>query len=171
MTMAALAWSTFLLASASTAAADLVGRVMPPYPEGLEELGGSCVSASAERAHVCDYSVGVLASSSPEAAGPSVPRYVVAGRLAGRDGLRARWEITDAVPYPAGRQDYYLQFGTCRVDGRDDPRVAAIVRQHDTTTEWLKDVAWAGRLRLPDARFDVLDARAVDCINEAYYGL
>jgi len=170
MAMAALAWGAFLLASTPTAAADLVGKVMPPYPDGLEELGGSCVSASTDRARVCDYSVGVLASP-PDASGLSVPRYVVAGRLAGRDGPRARWEITDAVPYPAGRQDYYLQFGTCRVEGKDDPRVAAIVRQHDTATEWLKDVAWAGRLRLPDARFDVLDARAVDCINEAYYGL
>lgn len=171
MTMTTLAWGTFLLASTSTAAADLIGRMMPPYPEGLDGLGGSCVSASAGHAHVCDYSVGVLASAAEDASGQPVPRYVVAGRMAGRDGDRARWEITDAVPYPAGRQDYYLQFGTCRVNGRDDARVAALVRQHDTAEQWLKDVAWAGRLRLPDARFDVLDARAVDCINEAYYGL
>lgn len=166
-----LAWSMSVLAPLSVTAADLVGRVMPPYPAGLDELGGSCVSDSVEPARVCVYSVGVLASPAAVDGGEPVPRFVIAGQLAGRDGARAQWRITDALPYPTGRPGYYLQFGTCRVNGRDDARVAAIVRQHDTSTEWLKDIAWAGRLRLPDARFDVLDARTVDCINEAYYGL
>ena len=57
-----LAWSMSVLAPLSVTAADLVGRVMPPYPAGLDELGGSCVSDSVEPARVCDYSVGVLAS-------------------------------------------------------------------------------------------------------------
>ena len=70
-----------------------------------------------------------------------------------------------------GHDKYGRVLGLCRVDGRDDARVAAIVRQHDMATEWLKDVAWAGRLKLPAGRFDVLEARAVDCINEAYDGL
>jgi hypothetical protein len=166
-----LAWSMALLAPVSVTTTDLIGRVMPPYPGGLDELGGSCVTGSTDAAHVCDYSVGVLATPAADPAGEPVPRFVVAGQLAGRDGPRAQWRITDAQPYPAGRSDYYLQFGTCRVNGQDDARVAALVRQHGTTTEWVKDVAWAGRLRLPDARFDVLDARTVDCINEAYYGL
>ncbi len=166
-----LAWSMSLLAPLSVTAADLVGRVMPPYPAGLDELGGSCVSDSTDPAHVCDYSVGVLASPADDADGEPIPRFVVAGQLAGRHGARAQWRITDAVPYPTSRAGYYLQFATCRVNGRDDARVAAIVRQHDAAGEWLKDVAWAGRLRLPDARFDVLDARTVDCINEAYHGL
>ncbi len=171
MGASALAWSMSLLAPLSVAATDLIGRVMPPYPSGLDELGGSCVSDSADPAHVCDYSVGVLAAPAADLEGEPVPRFVVAGQLAGRDGARAHWRSTDARPNPADRPGYYLQFGTCRVNGHDDARVAAIVRQHGTTTEWLKDVAWAGRLRLPDARFEVLEARTVDCINEAYYGL
>ena len=166
-----LAWSMSVLAPLAVAAMDLVGKVMPPYPDGLDELGGSCVSESADPARVCDYSVGVLAAPAAKIDGDPVPRFVVAGQFAGRDGARAQWRITDALPYPTGRTGYYLQFGTCRVNGRDDARVAAIVRQHDTATEWLKDVAWAGRLRSPDGRFEVLEARSVDCINEAYYGL
>ena len=51
-----LAWSMSVLAPLSVTAADLVGRVMPPYPAGLDELGGSCVSDSVEPARVCDYS-------------------------------------------------------------------------------------------------------------------
>ena len=166
-----LAWSMSVLAPLSLAATDLVGRVVPPYPAGLDELGGSCVSDSPDPARVCDYSVGVLAAPAGNAGGEPVPRFVVAGQFAGRDGARAQWRITDALPYPVAQPGYYLQFGTCRVDGRDDARVAAIVRQRDTATEWLKDVAWAGRLKLPEGRFDRLDARAVDCLNEAYYGL
>ena len=166
-----LARSMSVLATLSVTAADLVGRVMPPYPDGLDELGGSCVSLSRDPDRVCEYSVGVLASPAAAESDQPVPRFVLARQLAGRDGPRALWRITDAVPYAGDRPGYYLQFGTCRVKGQDDARVAAIVRQHDTATEWLKDVAWAGRLRLPDARFEVLDARTVDCINEAYYGL
>ncbi len=142
-----------------------------PYPAGLDELGGSCVSDSVEPARVCDYSVAAPASPAAVDGGEPDPAFRDC-RPTGRPRRRpAQWRITDALPYHTGRPGYYLQFGTCRVNGRDDARVAAIVRQHDTSTEWLKDIAWAGRLRLPDARFDVLDARTVDCINEAYYGL
>lgn len=167
----ALAWGMSLLAPLSITASDLVGQVVPPYPEGLDELGGSCVSESSDHARVCDYSVGVLASRPADDAQEPVSRFVIAGKMAGRDGDRARWEITDALPYPGGKRGYYLQFGTCRVNGQDDPRVAAIVRQNDGAQEWLKDIAWAGRLELPAGRFTALDVKAVDCINEAYYGL
>ena len=64
-----LAWSMSVLAPLSVAATDLVGRVVPPYPAGLDELGGSCVSDSTDPARVCDYSVGVLASPARDAGG------------------------------------------------------------------------------------------------------
>ena len=170
MRTAMLGWLTSLLAASPTATPELVGRVVPPYPEGLQDIGGSCVSDSADPARVCDYAITLLASTPLEDDVVPEPRYVMAGKMVGRDGARARWQVTDAVPYPRVAPGYYLQFGTCRLQGRNDARVAAIVRQHGMQA-WLDDVAWAGRLELPAGRFTVLDTRAVDCINEAYDGL
>ncbi|MEL1263565.1 hypothetical protein [Pseudoxanthomonas putridarboris] len=170
MQAAVLGWLTSLLASTGSPGAELVGRVVPPYPDGLQDVGGSCVSDSSDPLRVCEYAITLLASAPVDAPGEPEPRYLIAGRMAGREGAHARWQVTDAVPYPDAVPGYYLQFGTCRLDGQDDSRVAAIVRQHGMQ-EWLKDIAWAGRIELPAGRFTVLDAKAVDCINEAYYGL
>jgi hypothetical protein len=169
--VALAAWMSMLLPAAPVGGQQLVGLTVPPYPDALEDMGGSCVSDSTAYEHVCDYSVSVLAAPSADPEAGPVPRFVVAGKMAGRDGNRARWQITDAQPYPRGRQDYYLQFGTCRIDRQPDARVAALVRQHANDGEWLRDVAWAGRLELPAGRFTALDAGSVDCINTAYEGL
>lgn len=168
MQAAMLGWLTSLLAS--TAPAGLVGQVVPPYPDGLQDIGGSCVSDSIDPAHVCDHAITVLADADGDPEREPVPRYVIAGRMAGRDGPRARWEITDAVPYPSNQPGYYLQFGSCRLNRQGDHRVAAMVRQHGMQP-WLTDIAWAGRIELSSGRFTVLDAKAVDCLNEAYDGL
>lgn len=152
----------------SALAGDLIGRTVPPYPDGLRDIGGSCLSDIAGYEHICDYSIGVLADDDDEDAPPI--RYVVAGRMAGRDGQMARWTITDAVAYPKAGDGYHLQTGNCRVHGKDDGRVVAVVRD-DQDGEFLRDVIWARRLELPAGRFTVLDPVAVDCINEAYLGL
>ena len=39
---------------------------MPPYPEGLREVGGICLSDSAAADDVCDYSIVLLAGASAD---------------------------------------------------------------------------------------------------------
>lgn len=152
---------------AGAAAVELVGKTMPPYPEGLREVGGSCLSDSADPAHVCDYSIGVLADAGADPEADAVLRYVVAGRMAGRDGPLALWKITDAQPYPRVAQGFFWQAGSCRVDKVEDARLVAVVRQ-DSRREYLADVAWARRLDLESGKFAVIDPARVDCINEGY---
>lgn len=163
------------LSSSGAYASELIGRIVPPYPDGLRDAGGTCISESDDYAHVCDYSIGVLAADvggeaegDPEA--EPAPRYVVAAKLAGRDGQSALWKITDVQPYPEVVKGYHLQFGSCRVHGKADGRLAAIVRQ-DTDTEYLTDVIWARRLDLQSGKLAEVHQAAVDCINEAYLGL
>ncbi len=165
--MVARAGLTLCLLPASAFASDLIGLTVPPYPDGLHDIGGSCVSDRPGYEHICDYSIGVLADGPDEAA---VARYVIAGRMAGRDGQQARWLITDAVPYPKSGAGFHLQTGTCRLDGRDDDRVIAVVRD-SLADELLRDVVWARRLELPDGKFTPLEPARVDCLNEAYLGL
>ena len=168
------AWPALLLSLAlpqTAAAVELVGKTMPPYPDGLREVGGACLSGSADPGHVCDYSIGLLADASadrdddPDA--EPLMRYVTAGRLAGRDGATALWKITDAQAYPKVAKGFFWQAGTCRVDKVGDARVIAVVRQ-GLEQEYLSDVAWARRLDLKSGKFEAVDPARVDCINEGY---
>ncbi|SDQ54862.1 hypothetical protein [Pseudoxanthomonas sp. CF125] len=148
-------------------AVELIGKTMPPYPPGLRDIGGSCLSDSADPAHVCDFSIGLLADADTDPDAEPVPRYVVAGRMAGREGPLALWKITDAQTYPKVEKGYFWQAGSCRVDKVDDAKIIAVVRQ-GTEEEYLTDVAWARRLDLKSGKFSVLDPAHVDCVNEGY---
>lgn len=148
-------------------AAELIGKTMPPYPPGLRDIGGSCLSDSTDPAHVCDFSIGLLADADTDPEAEPVPRYVVAGRMAGREGPLALWKITDAQTYPKVEKGYFWQAGSCRVDKVDDAKIIAVVRQ-GTEEEYLTDVAWARRLDLKSGKFSVLDPTRVDCVNEGY---
>ena len=146
---------------------ELVGKTMPPYPEGLREVGGICLADSNNSGAVCDYSIGLLADTSNDPDAAAVMRYVVAGRIEGRDGTIALWKITDALPYPAVARDYYWQAGSCRVDQVEDSKIIAVLR-HDLEQEYSGDVAWARRLDLGSGKFVKVDPKRVDCINEGY---
>ncbi|KAF1712881.1 hypothetical protein [Pseudoxanthomonas sacheonensis] len=151
----------------AASAVELVGKTMPPYPPGLRDVGGSCLSDSADPAHVCDFSIGLLADAGADPGAEPVLRYVVAGRMAGREGPLALWKITDAQAYPKVEKGYFWQAGSCRVDKVDDAKVIAVVRQ-GAEEEYLADVAWARRLDLKSGKFSVLDPTRVDCVNEGY---
>jgi hypothetical protein len=148
-------------------AVELIGKTVPPYPAGLRDVGGSCLSDSTDPAHVCDFSIGLLADAGTDPSAEPVLRYVVAGRMAGREGPLALWKITDAQPYPKTVKGYFWQAGSCRVDKVDDGKVIAVVRQ-GAEQEYLADVVWARRLDLESGRFSVIDPKRVDCINEGY---
>ncbi|MET0656281.1 MAG: hypothetical protein ABWX88_10850 [Pseudoxanthomonas sp.] len=148
-------------------AVELIGKTVPPYPEGLQDIGGSCLSDSADPAHVCDFSIGLLADATADPNFEATPRYVVAGRMAGREGPLALWKITDAQAYPKVGKGYFWQAGSCRVDKVEDAKVIAVVRQ-GTEGEYLTDIAWARRLDLKSGTFAVLDPSRVDCVNEGF---
>ena len=165
------AWFPALLLAALPAVAgdagQLVGKIMPPYPDGLRDIGGSCLSDSDDPAHVCDYSIGLLADASDDADAEPVMRYVVTGRMAGREGQRALWKITDAQDYPKVAKGFHWQAGSCRLDKIGDAAIIAVVR-HDFEAEYLSGIAWARRLDLKTGKFSVIDPARVDCINEGY---
>ena len=148
-------------------AVELIGKTVPPYPEGLQDIGGSCLSDSTDPEHVCDFSIGLLADAHTDPEAEPVLRYVIAGRMAGREGPLALWKITDAQAYPKVATGFFWQAGSCRVDKVDDAKVIAIVRQA-AEQEYLTDIAWARRLDLKSGKFSVLDPARVDCINEGY---
>lgn len=153
--------------SCKAGAVDLIGRTMPPYPEGLQDVGGICLSDANVQGHVCDFSIGFVGDAGTDPELEPLVRYIVAGRLSGRDGMKALWKITDALPYPDVAKGFSWQAGNCRVGQVADGKVVAIVK-HNAEQEYLTNVAWARRLDLSSGKFEVVDPARVDCVNEGY---
>lgn len=147
----------------------LIDRTLPPYPQGLNSLQGTCLPGEEGLVHVCDYAISVLGHG---AFGDDAdPVSVVAERNPDHPAhvhWEPRWLITDVLPYPEAGDGYFLQVGSCRVEGRDDGYVAALVR-HDDASPYSTDVTWARRLDTDRGRLERVDPGRVDCPNE-YYG-
>jgi hypothetical protein len=144
-----------LLVPAAAFADGLVGSTIPPYPVGLVHNQGACIVEE------CDFSIGILEDSS------GLPKTLFAARIAGHDDAgRARWTITDAIPYPALPEGYHLAIATCESDGKKDETIVAAVRLGET--EWLADVIWARRYAVATERFVEQPGRGVRCLNEGW---
>ena len=152
--MKVAAWLSMLVPAAALAEG-LVGSTIPPYPMGLVHNQGACIVDE------CDFSIGILEDSS------GLPKTLFAARIAGHDDAgRARWTITDAMPYPALPEGYLLAIATCESDGKKDETIVAAVRL--TETEWLEEVIWARRYAVGTEKFVEQPSRGVRCLNEGW---
>ena len=87
------AWLMLLLVMPMGIAAaelPLIGKTMPPYPEGLREVGGICLADPGNPGAVCDHSIALLADASIDPGAAAVMRYVVAGRMQQRGHRESR---------------------------------------------------------------------------------
>jgi hypothetical protein len=133
----------------------LVGSTIPPYPAGVLHEQGTCIAD-------CDFSIGILEDAS------SVPKTLFGARLAGRDESgKARWTVTDALPFPAMPEGFLLALATCEVDGKQDETIVAAVRGSEVE-EWLEDVVWARRFDLATGKFVEHASQGVRCLNEGW---
>ena len=152
--MKVAAWLSVLIPTAALAEG-LVGSTIPPYPSGLVHNQGACIVDE------CDFSIGILEDSS------GLPKTLFAARIAGHDDAgRARWTITDAMPYPALPEGYLLAIATCESDGKKDETIVGAVRL--TQNEWLADVIWARRYAVGTEKFVEHPGRGVRCLNEGW---
>lgn len=162
---------TRLLAAPAVAAdridgASLVGRTLPPYPAGLDELQGTCIAGGPGLAHACDYSIAVLGHRPSDPGRPPVPKWIVSSRNLDSAASQPRWRVTDAIAVPKPRAGYELQIGSCRVGGVDAPDVIAAVRHRGD--EISRDVRWARRYDLATGKLVAVAPGQVDCINEGF---
>ncbi len=148
------AWFAAIVPAAALADG-LVGTTIPPYPTGVVHEQGACLAD-------CDFSIGILEDSN------NVPQTLFGARLAGRDEAgKARWTVTDALPYPRMPEGYLLAMTTCEVDGKQDETIVAAVRGSEVE-EWLDDVIWARRLDLATGKFVEHANSGVRCLNEGW---
>ncbi len=145
-------------------AAAIIGRTMPPYPEGLTEVQGVCVPGSEDPERICDYGIAVLGRETMEQSPPGV--YLVASRNAEPDAQQPLWKITDALDAPAAHDGHELQLGGCRLDGKLHSDVVALVRH--SGAEYSSDIAWAKRLNVETGKFVDVELDDVDCLDPGY---
>ena len=147
------------LAQTSVAhAEELVGKRVPPFPDGMYEGGGSCIGVGSE--HPCQRSVSVLMSSK----GKKIGFYAAVSD--GRDEKgSAYWIVTDVMPYPKVNKGHNLVWGGCRYDGVGDDSVVAVVQ--NSKRPWLHAAGWAFRVDDTSGKFIKLDTMHVDCVNTA----
>ena len=112
---------TAVIATAS-AADSLVGKTVPPYPAGLDELQGSCISGGPLPAQVCDYSLTVVGRFAADRAQGATATQVLAMRNLDSGARQARWIVTGAVAVPKPRKGYELQIAK-------DPAFVEVVLQ------------------------------------------
>ena len=161
----AVAVAAFALAFGATAAeGGLVGKTLPPYPAGLDELQGVCIAGDPSPARICDYALQVIGRLSTDPDRAATPTLVLASRNIEPGAAQARWRVTDAVAVPKPRKGYELQIGNCRLDRVDGAPIVAFVRHGDR--EYSRDVLWARRLDIASGRLLAVAIKQVDCLNE-----
>jgi hypothetical protein len=149
----------FFLALTSTARADeLVGKRVPPFPDGMYAGGGSCIAAGTK--DPCHLTISVLMSANGKEMG------IFASVSDGRDELGTRFAIvTDIIPYPTVKKGYHLEWSSCRYSGVEDEAVLAVVKA--SKQQWLRAADWAYRVENASGRLIKLDPKYVDCYNTA----
>ena len=109
---------------------------------------------------ICDYSVGVLQS-------PSGLRLYVGKSAPKIEAKKARWLVTDEMIHPPMPPNHQLVYGVCRLNGKKDDTILAVVRNQKV--EWYKDIYIAYRVDLSSGRFEKIQTKGIECLND-YWG-
>lgn len=149
-------------ANPETGAAALIGTIVPPYPEGLDEIAGSCVPAGEGSVRICDYSLAMVGTPAADG-GAAMARYLLASRRSNPEADKPAWQVLDAIDAPKVEPGYDLQLGACRLDDRDDPGLIAAVRHGDA--ERSSDVRWVRRFDVAAGKLVDVEASRVTCTN------
>lgn len=145
-------------------AATLIGRTLPPYPQGLSEVQGVCVPGGEQLERICDYGLALLGYETIEPAPTGV--YLIASANAEPDAKQPLWRVTDALDAPQAKAGYELQLGGCRLDGALRNDIVALVRFGEG--EYSSDIVWAKHLDIATGKFVGLELARVDCVNVGY---
>lgn len=150
--------------AAASGASALIGQIVPPYPDGLVEIGGGCVPGAEGYEHVCDFGIAMLGSGAADGQA-AMARYVVASRKAPPAGKDPRWEVLDAADAPSLKPGDQLQLGGCKLDGKDAAGLIAAVRYG--AGEQSTDLQWVRRFDTAAGKLVEVEAARVSCANPA----
>ncbi|MFZ5638454.1 MAG: hypothetical protein ACOY82_17895 [Pseudomonadota bacterium] len=152
-------------ASGASGAAALIGTRVPPYPDGLSEIGGSCVPGGEGIARVCEFGLAMVGTGTSASGGAAMVRYVIASKNTDPAADKPTWQVLDAIDAPALQIGYDLQLGACSIDGQDNPGLIAAVRHGQD--ERSADITWARRFDTATGKLADVETARVSCLNTA----
>ena len=146
-----------MLLAGACVAGDLIGTIVPPFPEGWRNQGGACIAGGLGIEKSCDYSIGVveIANQLVLYFGKSAPRI---------DPKKARWLVTDQMPHPEVPSGFQVVYGLCERNGKPDETIIAIVKT--TETEWYTVVRSAYKANFDTGRFEKTSIKGLRCGND-----
>ena len=149
-------------AMADESGAGWIGKIVPPYPDGVSETTGTCIGgAQFDPSTICDHALAVL--DDPQ----SRLRTIRALEQAPHFGKLPRWRIVDALePDELADRDVLVATGTCQQRGTDDATVVALVRVAEQ--EWLSPVLRAWRFDVAAGKLLPLPVADLRCRNEGF---
>lgn len=152
----------FFLLSRTSVAGELIGTIVPPFPDGWNELSGACISEISSMESTCAYSISIEKDSNNQRTilfGKSMPRI---------DQAIPRWLIIDQMPYPRVPLGFHISYGECETNGNRDQSIIAVVQT--TNTEWYTIVRQAYRANLNSGRLEKISTHGIRCRNEGWEG-
>lgn len=155
------AWAATVPALAGDGGQGWIGKIVPPYPDGVVDIGGSCIGdPAAGPAALCDHSIAVL--HDPQ----SGLRTILALAQVPHFGKQPLWRIADALE-PAELDDAGIEVATatCQSQGHDDAALVALVRPTDRAW-WAPLRAW--RFDIAAGQLQPVAAADVRCRNEGF---
>ena len=147
-----------LCASCSTPTPSLIDSIVPPYPNDLTSMSGSCSGPSLEE--ICDFSVSVLHTSRGE------PISVLAMKRVAHINDEARWRVTDQIPFPALAENQFLATYDCRSGANRIWGLTAVVT-YSRSDGYSPAVKWAYLLNHTTGKFLKYSPQGIACLTAA----
>lgn len=138
------------------------GKIVPPYPDGVVEVSGTCIGdASGDPTAICDHAFAVL--DDPQ----SKLRTILALEQAPHFGKQPLWRVADALePSELDDRSVEVASGTCQQQQTDAVAVVALVRLADK--QWLSPVLRAWRFDIAAGKLLPIPVADLRCRNEGF---
>ncbi|NVJ66676.1 MAG: hypothetical protein HWE16_09310 [Gammaproteobacteria bacterium] len=140
---------------------NLIGKKVPPYPNGTFSQYGACITSHLGYERMCEYSIGILENEQREHIGLLVLRSLKQKRNDPND-----WIVTDHIKHPKVGYGNLLMYGSCMMNQDPDETILAIVE--GSHKEYLKATNWAMQVNLNSGKFEKISPSLVSCYNEGY---
>jgi hypothetical protein len=138
----------------------LINQVVPAYPADTEVYEASCISEALGAERGCDASIEVLKFKNGNPIS-ILAEKVIKNNLQGTS--QSHWLVTDQVQYPKIGAGESLVLAHCRLNGKLDRTILAVVVQ--SKTEWLEAKGWARKVDLSTGKFLIINASGIQCEN------
>ena len=135
---------------------DIVGKTVPPYPTGWQDLGGGCIDDD------CTYSLGKFKKNKQE--------FYYLSQSLPELNHKPQWKVLSYMPMPHVEKGFEVVDFACQLNGNGegplDATIIAVVKTIDA--ELYKTIQSAYRVNTTTGRFENISTDGVVCIKQGW---